>query len=324
KQPVYVMNSIVCHSKRLNRFVWCPLLVATFFWVAEGVTANGAAAGRTFRSPEEAVGALSTAVKARDTNALATIFGPAIADIMSPDPVQAQNELDEFAERLTEANHIERADNGRRVLEIGQDRWPFAIPIAQKGKDWFFDTEAGKEELINRRIGRNELDALKSVRAYVEAQREYAGKDRDFDEVLEYAQKFFSTPGTKDGLYWPAPDGDVSPLGPLFAEAQSLGYLTKPRDENDPQPFNGYFFKILTEQGKHAPGGAYNDIINGNMIAGFGLVAWPADYGDSGVMTFIINQQGKVYQKDLGRETPSIIKDMNAYNPDPSWKPSKE
>jgi len=165
------------------------------------------------------------------------------------------------------------------------------------------------------------------VRVYVDAQREYASKDRDGDEVLEYAQKIISTPGKEDGLYWPAdeqPDGDESPLGPVFAQAQSEGYLKGPRNENERQPFHGYFFKILTEQGKHAPGGAYNYIINGNMIGGFALVAWPADYGDSGIMTFVVNQQGKVYQKDLGEKTDEVAKNMKAYDPDPTWKLSRE
>src|SRR5205814_5977541 len=155
----------------------------------------------------------------------------------------------------------------------------------------------------------------------------YASKDRDGDEVLEYAQKIISTPGQKNGLYWPAdddPNAEESPLGPVFAEAQNEGYLKAPRSEGERQPFHGYYFKILTEQGKHAPGGAYNYIINGNMIGGFGLVAWPADYGDSGVMTFIVNQQGRVYQKDLGEKTDEIAKNMKAYDPDPTWKLSRE
>jgi len=182
---------------------------------------------------------------------------------------------------------------------------------------WFFDTQAGKSEIINRRVGRNELDALKSVRAYAEAQREYAGKDRDGDQVLEYAQKIVSSPGKKDGLYWTPVDGEMSPLGPGFAEAQAEGYFKE--KATTPQPFHGYFFKILTHQGRHAAGGAYDYVINGNMIAGFALVAWPAEYRESGVMSFIINQQGNVYQKDLGRDTDSTARKMKAYDPDPSW-----
>jgi hypothetical protein len=323
----FPMNSISRYSKYFKYFFVSPLSAAVALWLAADFSANGAAIGKTFPSPEDAVGALKKAVNSRDTNALAAIFGPAVEEIKSSDPVDAQNELADFAEKLNASNHIAHASNDKFILEVGEDRYPFAIPIAQKGGSWYFDTEAGKEELINRRVGRNELEALKSVRAYVDAQRDYASKDRDGDEVLEYAQKIISTPGKQDGLYWPVDEdsnGEESPLGPVFAEAQNEGYLKGPRNENERQPFHGYFFKILTEQGKHAPGGAYNYIINGNMIGGFALVAWPADYGDSGIMTFIVNQQGRVYQKDLGEKTDEIVKNMRAYDPDQGWKPSRE
>ena len=184
-----------------------------------------------------------------------------------------------------------------------------------------------KEELINRRVGRNELEALKSVRAYVDAQREYASRDRDGDGVLEFAQKLSSSPGKTDGLYWPIElNGEMSPLGPLMADAQGEGYnLGQGATSDDgPQPFHGYFFKILTRQGKHVPGGKYNYIINGNMIGGFAMIAWPTEYGNSGVMTFIVNQQGRVYQRDLGPETARIARKMKAYDPDPTWKLSPD
>jgi hypothetical protein len=160
----------------------------------------------------------------------------------------------------------------------------------------------------------------------VDAQREYASKDRDNDQVLEYAQKMISSPDAKDGLYWsPDIDGEVSPLGPLYVEAQGKGYFRDARAaESGPQPFNGYYFKILTKQGKRAPGGAYNYVINGNMIGGFGLLAWPAEYGDSGVMTFMINQQGQVYQKDLGKDTEAVAKKIDTYDPDSSWTRSRD
>jgi hypothetical protein len=204
---------------------------------------------------------------------------------------------------------------------MGTNSWPFAIPIVQRDGRWFFDTDAGKEELLNRRIGRNELEVLQAMRAYVDAQREYASFDRDGDEVLEYAQRLASSPGTKDGLYWPPDlDGEISPLGPLVAHAQASGYFgDTPIDKFSPQPFHGYLFKILTRQGKHAPGGKYDYVINGNMIGGFALVAWPAEYGDSGIMTFIVNQLGRVYQKDLGANTSKIGRKMSAYDPDDSW-----
>jgi hypothetical protein len=297
----------------------CSLAVAS--------AAPAASAARTFPSPEQAVKELISAVTARDTNALAAIFGPALEDVVSPDQVQAENELTAFADSLNASNHLDHVKPDRCVLETGEDAWPFPIPIVRKSDGaWFFDTEAGKDEIINRRIGRNELDALKAVRAYVDAQRDYAAKDRDGDEVLEYAQKIVSSPGAKDGLYWPPDeDGELSPLGPLVASAQAEGYAKEKADPNAaPQPFHGYFFKILTRQGKNAPGGQYDYIINGNMIGGFALVAWPAEYGESGIMTFIVNQQGRVYQQDLGPKTESTVKEMKAYDPDKTWVRSSD
>jgi hypothetical protein len=290
--------------------------------------ASAAPAGKSFSSPEDAVRALGAAVNSRETNALVAIFGPSIREIKSPDPVQAQKELGDFTARFNTSNHINRVDDNRCILEIGQDQWPFAIPMVRTNGGWFFDTDAGKQEILNRRIGQNELQALKSLRGAAQAQREYASADRDGDEVLEYAQKIISTPGTKDGLYWsPDIDGEISPLGPAMADAQGEGYFKQSSKDNapqGPQPFYGYFFKILTRQGKHAPGGAYDYIINGNMIGGFAFVAWPAKYGDSGVMTLMINQQGKVYQKDLGTDTESIVKNMKTYDPDSSWTVSPD
>jgi hypothetical protein len=282
--------------------------------------AGAATSGRIFASPEEAVRALSTAVNNRDTNALAAIFGPLIAEIKSPDPVQARNELADFAARFNASNHIAHVKDDRCTLETGVDEWPFPIPIVRTNGGWFFDTQSGKQEIINRRVGENELQAIKSMRAGAAAQREYASADRNGDEVLEYAQKFISTPGKKDGLYWPPDlDGEISPLGPGFVAAQQEGYLKDLGPGRSPQPFRGYLFKILTRQGKHAPGGNHDYIINGHMIGGFALVAWPVSYGDSGIMTFIINQQGKVYQKDLGPDTDSIVQKMKEYDPDSTW-----
>ena len=318
------MNAIPRGSRHFNPGLLPLLLAATAWWLAPAWSVHSATIGKTFASPEEAVRALTAAVNQRDTNALAAIFGPAVAELRSPDPVQAQNEIEEFAARLNASNHIERPDPGRCILDVGEDRWPFAVPIVQTGGAWYFDTQAGKQEVLNRRVGRDELEAIKSVRAYAGAQRDYASKVRDGSQVLKYAQKLVSTPGTMDGLYWPPdPEGD-SPLGPLFAEAQNQGYLKQPRNTDEPQPFHGYFFKILTRQGRHAPGGAYSYVINGNMIGGFALVAWPADYGDSGLMTFIINQQGKVYQKDLGPNTGALVRKMKAYDPEPGWTPSPD
>ena len=244
---------------------------------------------------------------------------------MNPDAVQAANEFAAFAAAFAETNRLVRESDTRRVLELGNDPWPFPVPIVRKDGHWFFDTAAGKDELLNRRIGRNELETLKVVRAYVQAQREYASRDRDGDGVLEYAQNFLSTPGNKDGLYWsPEPDGEISPLGPLVAAAQAEGYRKSTGEKSAPQPFHGYLFKILTRQGKHASGAKYDYVINGNMIGGFALVAWPAGYGETGIMTFIVNQQGRVYQKDLGPQTGKTAGTMKAYDPDKTWTVSPD
>jgi hypothetical protein len=323
REPIICfMNSIIRHSKRI-------LVFATALSILPALRTSAANIGETFRTPDDAVKALTRAVNSKDTNALANIFGPDFKEIESTDPVQAQNELTTVAQRLNESTQIERVDNNRCILDMGRDQFPFAVPIVQKDGKWYFDTDAGKDELINRRIGRNELDVLKSVRAYVDAQRDYASKDRNGDEVLEYAQKFVSSPGKQDGLYWSKDvSGEESPLGPLFVEGQGEGYFQNASQISTTgqtrKPFHGYYFKILTKQGKNAPGGAFDYIINGHMIAGFGLVAWPADYGESGVMTFIINQQGKVYQKDLGKNTESIVENMQAYDPDSTWKLSRD
>ena len=318
------MNSVSYCSRSINAFF--IFLSAVALWLGPVLHVNAANIGKTFASPEDAVHALTVAVNNHDSAALAAIFGPGFDTIESPDPVQEQNELTAFGQRLNASHNIERTATNQCILEVGEDRWPFAIPIVQKeGGSWFFDTDAGDDELLNRRIGRNELDALKSVRVYVDAQREYASKDRKGDQVLEYAQKLVSSPGAKDGLYWPTgDDGEISPLGPFYAEAQSRGYFKKTAETEGPQPFHGYLFKILTRQGKNAPGGKYDYIINGHMIGGFALVAWPAEYGNSGIMTFIVNQQGRVYQQDLGAKTDKVAPDIKAYDPGPGWTVSRD
>ena len=279
--------------------------------------------GEGFGSAEQAVTALREAVTAKDKDRLRAIFGPELQDLVNPDPVQATNEFVSVSQAIQESHNLVNAGEGRMLLEYGTDKNLFPVPILKVGDKWFFDTAEGKEEVINRRIGRNELDALDTIRTYVQAQREYASADRDGDEVLEYAQQFRSTEGMKDGLYWPLDlDGSISPLGPFVAEAGAEGYRKKAGNER--QPFHGYYFKILTRQGKNAPGGAYDYIINGNMIGGFALVAWPADYDDTGIMTFIVNQQGRVYQKDLGEGTAKLAEAMKEYDPDKSWTQSRE
>ena len=283
-----------------------------------------APAGRDFAKPQEAVAALERAASAASLPELRALFGPSLDEIANPDRVQATNEVAQFAAALRETNHLVTVVAGKRmILEFGRDGTPFPVPLVENAGRWSFDTAAGAEELINRRIGRNELAVLDVVRAYVQAQREYAGRDRDDDQVLEYAQKVASTEGTKDGLYWSYDlDCTTSPLGPLVADAQAAGY--RKSSDGERQPFHGYYFKILTRQGKHAPGGSYDYVINKNMIGGFALVAWPAEYDETGVMTFIVNQQGQVYQKDLGKRTGKLAESMKSYDPDSSWSASPD
>ncbi|HUK82876.1 MAG TPA: DUF2950 domain-containing protein [Verrucomicrobiae bacterium] len=291
--------------------------------IATASYAPAADVGTTFASPEEAAQALATAAGAKNREALRALFGLDADEFVAADQVQMENDLEKFEEAFQAKHHLTSQSDTNVILEVGQDDWPFPIPLVKKDGRWYFDTDAGKEELLNRRIGRDELATLQTVRAYVEAQREYAGRDRMGDEVLQYAQKFASTPGKKDGLYWPPDlDGEISPLGPLVAEAQEEGYSKK--DKVGPVPYHGYYFKILTRQGSHAPGGKYSYIINGRMIAGFALVAWPAQYGESGIMTFIVNQQGRVYQKDLGPKTDELAPAMTEYDPDSTWRASPD
>ena len=205
------------------------------------------------------------------------------------------------------------------VLLIGKDDWPFPIPIVKKGKVWQFDTNKGKEEILNRRIGRNELDTIQTCLAVVDAEREYAMDAGKESGVPVYAQKLMSDPGKHDGLYWETKEGEKpSPMGQFVAQAIEKGYKARKPGEERP-PYSGYYYRLLTGQGKHAPDGAYDYIVNGKMIGGFAMVAYPAKYGNSGVMTFIVNQDGVVYQKDLGRNTANAAKAITKFDPDKTW-----
>jgi hypothetical protein len=215
-------------------------------------------------------------------------------------------------------------DDSKAELEVGNDGWPFPAPLVKKGGTWSFDAEAGKTEVINRRVGRNELDAIQTLLAMVDAQREYAQRDSDGNGYADYARKFRSSPGKKDGLYWPDETGkSPSPLGPLAAAASKEGYGKKEGDKaapTGPQPYHGYVYRIITAQGKDAQGGAYDYVVGGKLIGGFAIVAWPATYRNSGVMTFIVNHDGVVYEKDLGAKTDSIAAAMTRFNPDATWR----
>jgi hypothetical protein len=272
-----------------------------------------------FASDDEALNAMLAAVKAQDHEQVHLILGPAWRELVSGDKVEDANAFNEFARRAAERTRLQKQDDTTSIIYVGNDDWPLPIPLTKTpdGK-WFFDTEAGKTEILARRIGENELDTIDTCRAYVQAQREYATMDRDGSGVLKYAQRILSTPGKMDGLYWSAAPGqEQSPFGHLFAAAATEGYEQSTGHPH--QPYHGSHFRVLKRQGAAAPGGKYDYVINGNMIAGFALVAFPADYESSGIMTFIVNQQGHVYQKDLGPDTKAIARQMTEYNPDDSW-----
>jgi hypothetical protein len=274
-----------------------------------------------FSSPDEALKALAAAAKAGDRAGVDAIFGPEVKELLSGDPKQDAIEFAAFSKSLGKYAHWVRKADDRFVLDIGDQNWPMPIPLVRRDGSWSFDTAAGRDEVLSRRIGKDEITAIGVCRTYVAAQREYASEDRDGSGVPKYAQKLRSDPGAKDGLYWHASPGEEqSPFGPLVAEARSEGYGHKTA-EGGPQPFHGYLFKVVTAQGESAPGGAYSYIINGNMVAGFALVAYPAHWGESGVMTFIVNQSGRVYECNFGAESAEIASAMASFNPDGAWTP---
>jgi hypothetical protein len=303
------------------------LFITAIFIFASRMPAVAAPSQKLFSSPEDAVKALTEAVNAKDNTALDQIFGPSVKDLRSGDEVQDTIEFVEFDKYLAQKSDLIKENDSKVNLHIGNENWPFPVPIVKYNDKWFFDTEAGKEEVLNRRIGEDELTATLVCRTYVKAQREYVLKDWDGDGIFAYAQKLRSDAGKRNGLFWRSSRGEaLSPLGELVAQAWHEGYKKnrKAFKENEPSPFHGYYFKILTGQGKNVPGGGYNYIVNGNMVGGFALVAFPSNWGKSGVMTFVVNQQGKVYEKNLGPDTEKIVQKMKLYNPDKTWKSVKE
>ena len=286
---------------------------------APSATLAAAPGQRTFASPDDATKALLAATKVKDHAALREIFGPDVEQLLSGDDTQDAVEFDNFAKALSQLCNPVKLDDKKVVFYIGAQNWPFPIPLVRLEDKWFFDTVAGKEEVLNRRIGKDELTAIGVCRTYVAAQHEYAGADRNGDGILNYAQRLNSTPDHHDGLYWEPVEGeDLSPLGPLVTYAHEEGYdADKPVGRTE--SFHGYLFKILKEQGPDAPGGKYNYVINGNMVAGFALVAYPAHWGESGIMTFIVNQNGKIYQCNLGGKSAELGAAMTVFNPDSQW-----
>ena len=284
-----------------------------------GMTADAATKQKGFASAEEAVKAFIAAIKADDNKEVLAIFGSESKEVISSgDPVGDKQRRAKFIKDYDQKNALAK-DGDKMVLSVGEKDWPFPIPLVKKGDQWVFDTKAGKEEILNRRIGENELDTIQTMLAIVDAQREYAMKDLDGDGILEYAEKFRSDAGKKNGLHWEAKEGEEpSPIGELVAGARTEGYI-KAGTKDNPSPFHGYYFRMLKEQGKYAPGGAFDYVVKESQIGGFAVVAYPAKFGNSGVMTFVVNHDGVVYQKDLGKNTEKIAKAMTKYDPDKTW-----
>jgi hypothetical protein len=278
-------------------------------------------AQQTFPSPEAAAASLAEAAGHGDQAELLKIFGAGGAKLISSgDPVADDNARQRLAAEYAASHKIDYEGDDKAVLSIGKDDFPLPIPLVKAGSAWHFDTTAGEQEILDRRIGRNELNTIEVCRAYVGAQREYAEMNLVGKGQGEYAQKFHSSPGKHDGLYWEAENAAESPLGPLVASARAEGY--GPNAEGTPTPYHGYYFKILTRQGPSASSGAKDYVVNGHMTGGFAMIAFPAKYGDSGIMTFVVGQTGVVFEKNLGPGTAAIARRITEYDPDQSWKPT--
>ncbi len=277
---------------------------------------------KTFASPGDATLALYNAVKTNDSQALKAILGSNSDSILhTGDDVADKNMMANFVRRYDQMHRVVIEPDGTATVYIGAENWPTPIPLVKNNSGaWYFDTETGKKEILYRRVGTNENDAIDVLHTLVEAQQEYASIPRDGDKTKHYAQKFLSSEGKHDGLFWKTGDNDdPSPIGPLIVDAASEGYTGK---QGQPTPFHGYYYRILTKQGAAAKGGAKDYLVNGELTRGFAFVAYPSDYRNSGVMTFIVNQSGVVYEKDLGADTKTIAGAMTEYNPDSSWAPA--
>ncbi|MBR0722579.1 DUF2950 domain-containing protein [Bradyrhizobium manausense] len=272
-------------------------------------------AQQSYKTPEDAAAALAAAIKSGPSDIL-KVLGRNAEDIVSSGDEIADKDIQARFSSLYDAKHgIKAEGNKTATLMLGPDDFPFPIPLVNTRTGWAFDTDQGRIEVLRRRIGRNELDAIQTALAFVDAQNEYADKDRG-EGAGVYAQRIVSSPGKKDGLFW-RDDSDPSPLGALAAEASKEGYRA---GDVGPVPYHGYYFHILTGQGRDAPGGALNYVVKGKMIGGFGLIAWPAEYGNSGIMTFLVNHAGTVYQKDLGKRTAFTAERTTLFDPDETWK----
>jgi len=274
---------------------------------------------KIFRSAEEASNALVTAAQSNDEKAMLEILGPDEKQIVSSgDAAEDAESRANFVKRYEEMHRLVKEPDGTTVLYIGAHNWPTPIPLVNKGDAWYFDTDAGKKEILYRRIGRNELSAIRVCEELVAAQKEYSALHHN-----EYAQKIISDEGQHNGLYWKAADAEPqSPVGPLVAAADAAG--NGKTQDGSTTPYRGYYYLILTRQGKNGPGGAKSYIVNGKMSEGFAFVAYPAEYRSSGVLTFIVNQDGVVYEKDLGKKSDVLAKAMKEYNPNSSWQKAEE
>jgi hypothetical protein len=318
------MSSIALYKNNEERWLTmlACLISGTLFllWAASCLHAQGIP-HRSFSSPEKAVTSLVSAVRANNMEEMLAILGPASRElIFSGDEVADRTGREKFIKAYDRMNTLQKVSADKVTLCIGNDNWPLPIPVVKTGAIWVFDTEQGKQEILNRRIGRNELNVMDVLHAYTDAQHEYASRDCGGSGVVEFAQKLISTQGRRDGLYWEVKNGEKeSPLGPLIARAAKEGYA-----DADISPFHGYYFKILKGQGEHAQGGAYDYVVKGKMLLGFALVAYPAEYGNSGIMTFIVNQEGNIYEKDFGKDTKQLAEDLKIFDPDKTWKKVKE
>lgn len=307
--------------------LWVSVVLLTLtFWLAscqkpENVRAEKKADQRTFASPADAGAAFFEAAKTGNQDALLAIFGPDAKDVLfSGDAVKDKNALQDFVAAYNQMNRWDKIKAGGEILYTGADNYAFPIPLEKNSSgQWYFETAAGKDEILARRIGKDELTAIAACGAMADAQQLYFSQTHDGDKVKQYAQKFVSDEGKQNGLYWNVPDGQTpSPLGALGDFAKAAGYTNA---SDKPQPFNGYEFRILTKQGDKAPGGAKDYIANGKMTGGFAILAYPAEYRNSGIMTFIVGKDGQVFQKDLGEKTNDIATAMTEYNPGDGWTP---
>lgn len=320
-QKGLMMVRQVYNGRMLSSFPGVLILFIVKLSLSVSPAMAGEADGQmSFASPVETVSALVAAVRENDDARLLKILGPGSGDLISSgDRVADQKGRDRFLKAYEEKNRLDLSDEDRAVLIVGSKDYPFPIPIVRLGDSWRFDTPSGMDEILNRRIGRNELHTIEVMLAYIDAQREYACMARG-DGGKEFAQKFASSEGKKDGLYWQVAEGEAeSPFGPLIARAAREGYAGG-LNQTSPEPFHGYYFNIIKAQGEHASGGAFDYVADGKMVLGFALVAYPAKYGASGIMTFIVNQEGVIYEKDLGEETATVAAAMTAFDPDDTWR----